>query len=242
MQRGKDPEGLPLVAFGGAGGLHAAALAQSLRMRAALVPLHPGALSARGMTAADAIRDHASTTLAPLERFPTRERRARQRELSRLGHAELVSVGFAPADVVFEHALDLRYRGQSFELRVPEGPDPAEAFQRAHERLYGYRLNGREIELVCLRTRALVPAARGRTTTVRARKLPAGLVRARRRVVFDRAHATPLLHRADLAPGHRVEGPALIEEYSGTTLVPPGFRATVVAGGHLVLESGTRAR
>jgi len=244
LERGEDPERLALVAFGGAGGLHGAALARSLRMPAALVPLHPGALSARGMTRAEPIRDTARTVLRPLEAVAPAERRAIHRELGKKAKAELVASGFRASEVRLEHSLDLRYRGQSFELSLPEtskssksaGSDgPREAFHDAHEKLYGYALREREVELVCLRTRARVAAAEAAPRSVRRKRLPKSAVRETRRCLFDEAHPTTVIDRARLGPGHTFDGPALIEEYSGTTLVPPGWRAQVSAHGHLLL-------
>lgn len=238
MQRGQDPERLPLVAFGGAGGLHAAALAELLGMPAALVPLHPGALSARGMTSAEALRDQARTVLAPLAEWPRRRRREVQLELARRGRDDLVAQGAAARAIQLEHSLDLRYRGQSFEIRVAEGQAPEEAFHRAHARLYGHRLDDRVVELVCLRTRALVPRAVATPRAARARPLPATAVLDRRPAVFERSlrrRRALVVDRACLRPGHTFEGPALVEEYSGTTLVPPGWRASVRPGGHLLL-------
>ena len=244
MQRGEDPERLPLVAFGGAGGLHAAALAELLGMPAALVPLHPGALSARGMTAAEALRDHGRTVLEPLAAWPRARRRAAQVELARMVRAELLEQGAPARAVVVEQALDLRYAGQSFEIRVPDAGEPLEAFHRAHERLYGHRLDGREVELVGLRTRALVRRSLPAPRAVRRRPLPPSAVIDRRPVVFAsggsgrslRPRRTLVVDRGRLAPGHAFPGPALVEEYSGTTLVPPGWSAIVRAGGHLLLE------
>ena len=237
MQRGQDPAHLPLVAFGGAGGLHGAALAGSLGMRAALIPRLPGALSAFGMATADALREHVRSPLAPLEDWGPGARRKALAALDREGRASLREAGYRAADVRYEHHLDLRYQGQSFELRVPDGPRAAETFHDAHERLYGYRLPQRGIELVCLRSRAVVPFPAARARRPRARALSADARAGQRSAVFGRRVRAEVLRREALRPGMAFEGPALVEEYSGTTLVPPGWTARVAAGGHLVLES-----
>jgi N-methylhydantoinase A len=240
MQRGQDPAALPLVAFGGAGGLHAAALARSLGMQAALVPRFPGALSAAGMAAADALRENARSVLAPLAEWSSARRGKAFRALDAAGRASLRAAGHRAVDVACEHRVDVRYRGQSFELKLGDQRDLAAAFHRAHEALYGYRLDAREIELVCLRSRAIaaapVPAAR----KPRARALPAAAVRTERRAAIagGAVRATRVIDRDALPLGAAFTGPALVEEYSGTTLVPPGWRATVTAGGHLALRRG----
>jgi len=247
LQRGEDPRALPLVAFGGAGGLHAAALAQSLGMRCALVPFGPGVLSALGMAQADAIRDLSESVLAPLARIGPAERRAALQRLAAEGRAQLVDEGFGAREVEIEASLELRYAGQSFEIAIGDSialgaRDPARAFHAEHERLYGYRLEEREIELVNLRVRAAVRRAAPEPASVRARALGHEARAGERPAWFDlagkpRRIRTPVLDRARLAPGHRFEGPALVEEFSGTTLVPPRWTARVTSGGHLLLAS-----
>jgi N-methylhydantoinase A len=242
MQRGQDPGHLPLVAFGGAGGLHAAALAESLGMPAALVPRFPGALSAAGMATADALREHALSPLAPLAAWDPRRRAAAFRALDRAGVKSLRAAGHRAADVACEHKVDLRYRGQSFELRLPDAADLAEAFHRAHAHMYGYRLDARDVELVCLRSRAVAAAPLPPARRPRARKLLVDAVRGARRAAFGAGRAPArevrVLTREALEPGVAFDGPALVEEYSGTTLVPPGWSASVTAGAHLLLRRG----
>jgi N-methylhydantoinase A len=131
VERGHDPRDFTLVAFGGAGPLHACALAEELEIETVLVPDSAGVLSALGLAAADERRDSVRSYVCPLEEA-----------------GELPAVGEA----------DLRYRGQSFELTVPLQPDLAEAFHRAHEALYGYADRERRLELVAVRTAEVHPA------------------------------------------------------------------------------------
>jgi N-methylhydantoinase A len=130
VERGHDPREFALVAYGGAGPLHACALAEELGMEAVLVPAAAGVLSALGLAAGDERRDHVASHVRPLGEVD---------DLPRDGEA------------------DLRYRGQSFELTVPLGVDVAERFHRAHEERYGYADRGREVELVAVRTAEVVP-------------------------------------------------------------------------------------
>ena len=240
MQRGHDPKDLPLVAFGGAGGLQAAALAEGLGLPGALVPTLPGCLSAYGMATADAISDHSRTWLAPLAQVGSRARRGVLRELARAGREELCAAGHAARRIEFEYSLDLRYRGQSFELSVPETFDRrvGEAFGERHERLYGWRLDAGEVELVNLRARASVRREEVRAAKPRARSLPARARVGERMVELGGERRVPVLDRSALGPGVRFEGPALVEEFSGTTIVPPGWAVRVTAGGHLWMERG----
>lgn len=235
MQRGQDPARLPLVAFGGAGGLHAAALATSLGMRGALVPRFPGALSARGMTEARPQLDLVDTVLAPLASLDRRARKQRLAALVERAERELRAQGVARRELRCQASLDLRYRGQSFELRLADSPTAAAAFHRAHAHLYGYALEEREIELVCLRVRARVAHAAKTARQPRARTLPRSAVHDQRPAIFEREQRLPVLAREKLPPGCTFTGPALIEEYSGTTLIPPAWRARVTSGGHLWL-------
>ncbi len=130
VEQGHDPRDFALVAFGGAGPLHACALAEELGIEAVLVPAAAGVLSALGLVASDERRDRVVSHVRPL---------AEVRDLPAEGEA------------------DLRYRGQSFELTVPLGGDVAAAFHRAHEERYGYADRGREVELVAVRTAEVVP-------------------------------------------------------------------------------------
>ncbi|MGZ4440948.1 MAG: hydantoinase/oxoprolinase family protein [Gaiellaceae bacterium] len=130
VERGHDPREFALVAYGGAGPLHACALAEELGMGAVLVPAAAGVLSALGLAAGDERRDHVASHVRPL------------------GEVD---------DLPAEGEADLRYRGQSFELTVPLGADLAERFHRAHEERYGYADRGREVDLVAVRTAEVVP-------------------------------------------------------------------------------------
>jgi N-methylhydantoinase A len=130
VERGHDPREFALVAYGGAGPLHACVLAEELGMEAVLVPAAAGVLSALRLAAGDERRDHVVSHVRPLG-----------------------EVGDLPT----EGEADLRHRGQSFELTVPLGGDLAERFHRAHEERYGYADRGREIELVAVRTAQVVP-------------------------------------------------------------------------------------
>ena len=246
MQRGHDPRGLPLVAFGGAGGLHAAALAEGLDLPGALVPRLPGCVSAFGMAHADALTDLARSVLAPLDEWGPARRRRAQAELTRTGRSQLVAAGHRTRSVETECSLELRYRGQSFEIAVAEDGTRAveEAFHERHEALYGWRMEDREVELVTLRARALVRSPEAAAPAARARALPAAALIGQRKVIFgERKRETALIDGARLCPGHRFEGPAVIEDTTGTTLVPPGWKARVTPGGHLwMAHDGARLR
>jgi len=237
MQRGRDPERTPLVAFGGGGGLHAAALARSLGCGGALVPEHPGVLSAWGMAHADALADRARTVLAPLSDWDHRRRTAALHELEQLAADELEEAGHGRATLRYEVSLAVRYHGQSFELALPNIADAERQFHALHEGRYGWRLDTHGVDLVHLRARAIAPAAlvaarREYPLDTQATLHPRG-----RRQAWFGGHAAdvPVFDRAALGRETEISGPAIVEEFSATTLVPPGARLTVRPGGHLWL-------
>jgi N-methylhydantoinase A len=240
MQRGHDPAQLPLVAFGGGGGLHAADLAGSLGMPGALIPTLPGVLSAFGMVHAEAAIDGTRTVLEPMKSWGVTKRRQAFQRLAQEGREALRQAGHAARSIEQECVLELRYKGQSHELAIPECSDPAAAFAERHEVRYGWNLPDAEVELVHLRHRSSVAAeVRGRRTpSPKVRAAPKSAVRVVASAHLGRRASIPRYVRERLEPGHRVKGPAVIEEFTATTVVPEGWRADVRPGGHLWLHRG----
>ncbi len=231
VERGYDPREFTLVAFGGAGPLHACALAKALRIPRVLVPAMPGALSAVGILLADTVRDYSQTVMlhpgADLEPYFAR--------LEELGAADLDSEHHAGQTA---RSADLRYFGQGYELNVPAGPAMTDNFHRAHRRRYGYADESRRIEIVNVRVRVTAP---GEPIPFRRHRMRDGNGRQARihsrRVIFDGASEdTPVYNRDLLQAGDCFEGPAIVVEYSATTVVPPGCSAKVDAYKNLVLE------
>lgn len=230
VERGHDPRDFSLVAFGGAGPLHAVDLATVLGMPRVYVPRQPGLLSAWGMVAAEPIRDYSRTlrVVAPTDAaldggFQTLVRDAR-RELAREGLSR----------PTLEQSLDVRYVGQSYEVRVPYRRGWAAAFHRAHAQLFGHADTRRPVEVVTLRLRAR--GGRGALPVDSVRRVGRRAPLALRDAVFDgRARRATVHRRDDLAPGQRLRGPAIVCEYSATTVVPPGWRLTVDRVGGLLI-------
>ncbi len=169
IERGHDPRDFALVSFGGAGGLHACELADRLEISTVLVPRQAGVLSALGMLVADCVRDYSRSVMGapPEPAFAEMERQAAE---------ELAGMGFAAP--VCERLIDLRYRGQSYEITVRYAE--RERFDEEHRRLYGYDHQGREVEAVTARLRAvgvtekLDPAAPAATETFSSTYVPTG--------------------------------------------------------------------
>ena len=240
MQRGKDPKGLSLVAFGGAGGLQATALADALGLVGTLVPRLPGCLSAFGMAHASAACDHSAAVLAPLREWTVKRRKQLFTRLTRAAREELRAAGHAARAIEFEYGLDLRYEGQAFELTLPETGGALEAdFHALHEQRYGWQLDDRDVQLVQARARGIVRRATSTPARGRTRPAPRSAYRAERLAALagdGKRHTVQVVDRERLAPGHTLAGPAILEEFSGTTLLPAGWHARITAGGHLWLE------
>jgi N-methylhydantoinase A len=233
VERGHDPRTFTLVSFGGAGGLHATALADALGMRRVLVPRHPGLLSAWGMLVAEVVRDFARTlrAVAPVDAVLRRGFASLERDARRALARERVRA------TSLERALDVRYAGQSYELTVPFDGAWRARFHALHRDRFGHADATRPLEVVTLRERVRgggrrvpedPPHHRGRAVAV-----------ARRPVWFDgRRVPTPVYRRDDVLAGWRARGPVVVCEYSATTVVPPGWRVRVERTGALVLERG----
>ncbi len=238
VERGYDPREFTLVAFGGAGGLHACQLARQLSIPRVLIPQNPGILSAVGMIRADVVKDYSITVMAQAHTTPRAELEERFNLLLAQGKADLAAEGIPPEDMRFEPLADLRYAGQSFEVTIPWGDDPVVTFAAAHERMYGYRHTNKPVEIVTLRLRArgsvrafpFSPIAAGSTTP------PPPALLGNRPVFFDSIpRPTPIYARHQLLAGNHIPGPAILVEYTATVVIPPGALAVVDDWGNLVI-------
>ncbi|WP_431305613.1 hydantoinase/oxoprolinase family protein [Sediminicoccus sp. BL-A-41-H5] len=243
VERGKDPRDLALMAFGGGGPLHAVDVARLLGIRRVLISPVAGVFSAAGMLAAEAVHEFVHPLLKPLAQVTPAELTAAREEMARAGHAALAHEGYAAETVELRFAADLRYSGQSSQLTVPVSDFAAGALHAGFERLYGetfgYTAAGEAVELVNLRLSA-IGRAEGRidfpSLSLDARAL-AGAV-GERLVSFARGQppvATRLLPRAALSDGP-VHGPAILESYDTTIIVPPGCTARAAGSGTVVIE------
>ncbi len=243
VERGFDPRDFVLVAFGGAGPMHALELAEALGIRRVLVPRYPGVLSALGLVLADFVRDYSQTVMWPLEEVSAHDLVRAMTALLGRGREDLRAEGFTDDAIRLEPALDVRYRGQSFELTIPlERYDPAwvaQAFHQAHERRYGYARPEAPVEIVNLRLTARglrpVPAlpSEAPARSEDPREARVGEREVRFAGTWTRAW---VYQRARLRPGHVVVGPALVVQEDATTVVPPGWRGRVDAWLNVVFE------
>ena len=250
VRRGYDPREFTLVAAGGAGPLFACDIAFELEIPRVLVPPHPGITSATGLLATDLQHEFVATERHALESLDRERLAARFDELCEQA-AERLDADRVPEDRRLVRRLaDCRYAGQGYEVRfdVPPGAiddawiaDLAEAFHRAHEREYGHRFDA-EIEIVNIRAVGI-----GRIEELRWSEAPdgdedaTGAVTVERDVVFDvggraERRMTPFYDRALLLAGNRIDGPAVIEQYDSTTVVPPGVTAEIDSFGNIVID------
>jgi len=253
VQRGYDPRDFVLVAFGGAGPLHANALARELGIPTVLVPPSPGIASALGMLATDIRHEFVATRRLRLDGLAPAALEALFADFVAEGEARLIRDGVPLADRRMQRSADLRYHGQSFELpvTVPPGPLSAadvvrlrEQFHAMHERAYGYAAPEDTVELVNVRL-----AAVGVTPKPRRAPLPVGgpaattARKGQREIWFAEAggfQSTLVFDRGKLLRGNVLAGPAIIEEPDASTLVHPGWTATVDEYGNLVLGPSPR--
>jgi N-methylhydantoinase A len=230
VERGLDPRDFALLAFGGAGGMHACSLAEELGMETVLIPRAGGVLSALGLAISDLRRDYVSPYLEALKDADEREVEERFEDMENTAAEDLEGPGYI-------RRADLRYRGQSFELTV--GADALEEleerFHAAHEQRYGYLMEDESVELVNLRLIATVPVEKPQIEEPD----PKGNVETgRREANFDGEwREAPVLDREEMGEGSEVEGPAIVEFRESTCVVRPGWRGEVDGVGTLVLEN-----
>ena len=248
VRRGYDPRDFVLVAGGGAGPLFACEIARELEIPHVLVPPHPGILAATGLLATDIHHEHAATERHLLETVDTEHLDAAYTRLIDRALSDLDADGVAGERRLLRRLADCRYVGQGYEVRfdVPAGSIDSdwvrrvqEGFHRAHEREYGHRFE-REIELVNIRVIGI-----GRIdelTWPEVAQAQAELSPTiERDVVFDaggnpEVHRTGFYERDELRAGHRIAGPAIVEQYDSTTIIPPGFTAEIDARGNILID------
>ncbi len=227
IERGRDPRDFALVAFGGAGGLHACALAEALSIPRVIVPALPGALSALGILVSDVVKDYSRTVLLTVaDKLPpaplAREFAALEKQAAKDFHQEAW-----PGKVHYQPSVDVRYRGQGYELNLPFTKNLLADFHQEHHRRYGYTHPTRQLELVTLRLRATVKSATDRVgtgTPARPGRAKLGAPSPPKAPVLfdDKKLNTAIYSRDTLKPGKKYCGPAIITEYSATTVIPPG--------------------
>lgn len=250
-RKGYDPRELTLVAFGGAGPLHAAALAQEIGISTVLVPQTPGLLCALGLLASDLKHDAFQTFISPLDDLDPADISRLHGRMEAAGDATLAAQGVPPDRRLHLRSADLRYLGQEYYLNVPvpsgevrraDLPALARAFHEMHQRAYGHSAPEEPVELVNLRV-----ASVGRVDKPRlapgaghpgAPGPEAAAAAAVRPVYFEEVGdfaATPVYQRGHLPPGTRLSGPVVVEQLDTTTIIHPGMSAFIDPAGNLLI-------
>jgi len=239
IERGYDPRLFSLVAFGGAGGLHACELARALGIPCVVVPALPGALSAYGILVSDVIKDYSRTVVwRAADQIPFAKLEQEFRQLSRAAESDFRSEGWM-GRIREERSIDTRYRGQGYELSIPFSRSLINDFHRAHAQRYGYGHPGRELELVTLRLRASVKSPQAKVMKQSEPAPRSAIVRQPEQhpVVFDgKRMPTRIYDREALQVGKKYSGPAVITEYSATTVVPPRAHFRIDPAGNLLID------
>lgn len=247
VDHGLEPDDFALLAFGGAGPMHAAFIAAEIGISTVVVPRFPGAFSAWGMLEADIRRDFARQYFATRSTFDGGELATILEGLARQAQDALSIQGMSDDRVSVEHSVDMRYESQDSALTVPlAGLDPRaedflpqlEArFSEQHEKRYGHATPGAPVQLVAVRTTGRGEVARAREDVAVTDR--GGTAPTLRPVVFDgREEATAFWEREDLAPGQEITGPAVICEATATTIIRPGDVCRVDETGFLIITLG----
>ncbi|MDE0274190.1 MAG: hydantoinase/oxoprolinase family protein [Gammaproteobacteria bacterium] len=241
VSQGVDPRAFALVAFGGAGPMAAAFLAEELDIAEVLIPQFPGTLSAWGMLQTDLRLDFAKGFFHPAASVSQSALEALYAELEREGESAMLTEGVDGRRLSYQRSVDMRYVGQEYSITVPVAAAVAlhsviEDFHAAHQQRYGHSNTFAETEFVNLRVAVLGSLAHRGQSHRPTQRQDAALLGERRVVFNGAAHPTPVFARDALASSQRFEGPAIVEEKSATTVVPPGWRALVDPAGHLLLS------
>jgi N-methylhydantoinase A len=218
VERGHDPKEFGLIAFGGAGSLHAAELVEALRIPHLLIPEIPGLLSAWGMARTPISKDY---SLSVLEKEPD--------FLIGRGLKEMEQEGVRKKETEISLSVDMRYPGQAYEITVPWGKDFIRRFHQHHETRFGHSDPEKEVEVVTLRVHLESRRALRKERPLPLKRGPGRhALLGHQKVYFAKRFVRcPLYQRESMAPGERIRGPAVVYEFSSTTVVPPSWRAVM---------------
>jgi N-methylhydantoinase A len=240
VERGEDPAELALIAFGGAGPMHACEVADKLGISTVLIPREAGDFSALGLLLSDHRHDLVRGYLKPLGATTAEALESEFAEIAEEGRQRLLADGFSEDEIVLTPLIDMRYAGQSYEEQIPASDlDPehlAEEFQTRYKRRYGYQREASMCEIVNLRVTATGGVEKPSLSNGAGEAdIPADTAA----VIFaDESHQASVTHRDAMPSGQRVDGPAVVEEYSSTLVVPPGWSGDVNEFGCVTLRKG----
>ena len=236
IQRGHDPRDFTLVSFGGAGSLHAVELARNLRIPRVLIPPAAATLSAFGMLAADVIKDYVQTVMRPGD-VSHSELETLIAPLIEQGQSDVQAEGVPPENIAVEPLLDMRYRGQSYELTVPFSPNFVDAFHTAHAQIYGHSDPNVAVEIVNLRLRATGTLSRPTLPKVEIKTVEPPEAFEKRSVVLKAgSDELPFFLGQHLQPGHWLSGPAVVMQPDTTVFIGSKDTLRVDTYRNLIIE------
>ena len=250
LQRGYDPRDFSMIAFGGGGPLHAAALARELRIPRVIIPPQPGHFSALGMLLTDLRHDFVQTWVVDFDAITAVELDAAFARLEHEGQALIASQGVDPRETMLLRAVDMRYLGQEYTVSVAAPASLHEtnlqelrrSFDAAYDRRYGHSDPGVRAQIVNIRLAAIGLVSKPDLSRLSRAAQETARPAEHRLVYFGSAATgieTPVLQRSALAVNQVMKGPLIVEEHASTTVVPPGDHIEVASNGCLVIEIGT---
>jgi N-methylhydantoinase A len=240
IERGYDPRDFSLLSFGGAGGLHAVDLARGLNIPRVIVPPQAATLSALGMLMADVVKDYSLTVMVP-GKIPFSEIKKLFKPIIKLGQKEIENEGIPKKNIFIEPSLDIRYRGQSYELTIPFLKEFISKFHQLHNDLYGYANPDGEIEVVNLRVKAIGKVAKPSIPKLHGPGIedPSPALLKKRDVHFSNGYQKTKYFSGDkLAFGNIITGPAIILRSDTTILITKNDQAQVDSFANLIITIG----
>ncbi len=252
IERGLDPRKFALVCFGGAGPMHACALAEELSISKIIVPPSPGLFSAQGLLTPDIISENVQSIMTSADKTDTKLENAFE-SLEAKAEETLISQGVKSKNIRFERQLDMRYLGQSYELIISVSRSAhcidlkkmVESFHKKHKAVYGYRRDGEPVEIVNARIKAIgvIKKPLEKRKKIEDHLPPAEAALPSRNIFFEKNmkyESTIIYARNELMNGNSFMGPAIVEQYDATTIVYPDWRGRIDGFGNLVLTSRER--
>jgi N-methylhydantoinase A len=239
VEQGQDPKDFALCVFGGAGGLHGADLAKTLKIPMVFIPKNPGLFSALGLLLSDSIKEYAQAILGKEKQFSPSTLEAGMNRLIHKGTQEMNREGISTRQIHVFRFLDMRYKGQSHELTIPYSRHYYNSFHESHRKRYGHMEKNRAVEIVNIRIRLIGKFKKPIFKSLPEkplRSLEKAKLKENKAIFSGKPWKTPFIDRNHLTPGTKFPGPAIIIEFTATTTVPPGFYCHVDRFENLILE------
>jgi len=236
VERGYNPSNFYLFTYGGAGGLHAVELAKDLNIPAVIVPQNPGILSAFGMLMADVVKDYSITVMINASYQETTHIDVLFNKLIEKAKEELKH---EPVErIIFEKYLDMRYKGQSYEITIPFKKNFIDLFFKKHKQMYGYADDKKPIEIVNIRLKAIgITKKPSIKEEKKKKKFTSSAILNKLKIIYNqKEYETYIIDRNKLSYGNELPSPSIVVEYSSTTFIPPYAKAYVDKFKNLIIK------